>query len=105
MCQTAMGLISKALHEVDNAESLLKIKNLIALFMQTMNVCLLPWCFNMALLNSRPQTWEFAVGAFDSLLLTLFKNYAELLKRRFSDDFQEVAILTSSCGRSIYSQC
>lgn len=38
MCQTAVGLISKALHEVDNAESLLKIKNLIALFMQTMNV-------------------------------------------------------------------
>jgi hypothetical protein len=38
MCQTAMGLISKALPEVDNAESLLKIKNLVALFMQTMNV-------------------------------------------------------------------
>lgn len=38
MCQTAANLILKALHEVDNAESLLKIKNLIALFMQTMNV-------------------------------------------------------------------
>lgn len=38
MCQTAVSLISKALHEVDNAEGLLKIKNLIALFMQTMNV-------------------------------------------------------------------
>lgn len=38
MCQTAVGLISSALPEVDNAESLLKIKNLIALFMQTMNV-------------------------------------------------------------------
>lgn len=37
MCQTAVSLISKALHEVDNAEGLLKIKNLIALFMQTMN--------------------------------------------------------------------
>ncbi|KAL3483578.1 exocyst complex subunit Sec15-like-domain-containing protein [Aspergillus germanicus] len=72
MCQTAVILISKALHEVDNAESLLKIKNLIALFMQTMN------------------TWDFAVGAFDSLFLTLFKKYAELLKRRFSDDFQEI---------------
>ncbi|KAL4801736.1 exocyst complex subunit Sec15-like-domain-containing protein [Aspergillus unguis] len=72
MCQTAVSLISNALHEVDNAESLLKIKNLIALFMQTMN------------------TWGFAVGAFDNLLLTLFKNYADLLKRRFSDDFQEI---------------
>lgn len=38
MCQGAVVLISKALHEVDNAESILNIKNLIALFMQTMNV-------------------------------------------------------------------
>jgi hypothetical protein len=38
MCQGAVVLISKALHEVDNAESILSIKNLIALFMQTMNV-------------------------------------------------------------------
>ncbi|KAI9923541.1 hypothetical protein AWENTII_000550 [Aspergillus wentii] len=72
MCQTAANLILKALHEVDNAESLLKIKNLIALFMQTMN------------------TWDFPVGVFDSFLLTLFEKYAELLKKRFSDDFQEI---------------
>ncbi|KAL4766791.1 exocyst complex subunit Sec15-like-domain-containing protein [Aspergillus nidulans var. acristatus] len=72
MCHTAVGLISTALQEVDNAESLLKTKNLIALFMQTMN------------------TWDFAMGAFEDLLLTLFKKYAELLKKRFSDDFQEI---------------
>ncbi|KAL4976198.1 exocyst complex subunit Sec15-like-domain-containing protein [Aspergillus desertorum] len=72
MCHTAVGLISTALHEVDNAESLLKIKNLIALFMQTMN------------------TWNFTMGAFEELLLALFRKYAELLKKRFSDDFQEI---------------
>ncbi|OGM41593.1 exocyst complex component Sec15 [Aspergillus bombycis] len=72
MCQTAVNLILKALPEVDNAESLLKIKNLIALFMQTMN------------------SWGFPVGVFDNFLLTLFKKYAELLKKRFSDDFQEI---------------
>ncbi|KAL2007179.1 hypothetical protein VTN00DRAFT_8617 [Thermoascus crustaceus] len=72
MCQTAVGLISKALHEVDDAESLLKIKNLIALFMQAMD------------------TWNFPVGVFDNFLLTLFEKYAELLKKRFSDDFQEI---------------
>lgn len=38
MCQTAITLISKALYEVDNAEVLLKIKGVIALFIQTMNV-------------------------------------------------------------------
>jgi hypothetical protein len=72
MCQGAVVLISKALHEVDNAESILSIKNLIALFMQTMN------------------TWNFPVRVFDDFLLTLFSKYAELLKKRFSDDFQEI---------------
>ncbi len=38
MCQTAITLISKALHEVANAEVLLKIKTVIALFIQTMDV-------------------------------------------------------------------
>jgi len=38
MCQTAISLISKALDKVDNAEVLLKIKGVIALFIQTMDV-------------------------------------------------------------------
>ena len=38
MCQTAITLISKALTQVDNAEMLLKIKGVIALFIQTMDV-------------------------------------------------------------------
>jgi hypothetical protein len=44
MCQGAVGIISKALHAVDNAESILKTKNLIALFMQTMNVSSITIC-------------------------------------------------------------
>jgi hypothetical protein len=31
------------------------------------------------------------VGVFDDFLLVLFEKYAELLKKRFSDDFQEVS--------------
>jgi hypothetical protein len=38
MCHTAINLISKALSDVDNAEVLLKIKGVIALFIQTMDV-------------------------------------------------------------------
>ena len=38
MCQGAIRLISSALHEVANAEALLKIKGVIALFIQTMGV-------------------------------------------------------------------
>ena len=37
MCHTAISLISKALDTVDNAEALLKIKGVIALFIQTMD--------------------------------------------------------------------
>jgi hypothetical protein len=36
------------------------------------------------------------VSALDNFLLKLFEKYAELLKRRFSDDFQEVCETTSS---------
>lgn len=92
MCQAAVGVITKALPQVDNAESILKIKNLIALFMQTMNVC----CAGSARHILEPRTltkdqaWEFPVGVFDNFQLKLFEKYAELLKRRFSDDFQEV---------------
>ncbi|CZS90715.1 related to secretory pathway protein (exocyst complex protein Sec15) [Rhynchosporium agropyri] len=72
MCQTAIALVSKALEKVDNAEVLLKIKGVIALFIQTMD------------------TWGYSVATLDSFLLTLFDKYAELLKKRFSDDFQEI---------------
>ncbi|MCJ1227730.1 hypothetical protein MMC12_004388 [Toensbergia leucococca] len=72
MCQSAISLISKALHEVDNAELLLKIKGVVAIFIQTTD------------------SWNYPITALDSFLLTLFEKYAELLKRRFSDDFQEI---------------
>ena len=72
LCQTAISLIGKALPAVDNAEHLLKIKNLIALFNQTMD------------------TWKFPTSAMNGFLLVLFDRYAELLKRRFSDDFLEI---------------
>ncbi|KAL8847221.1 MAG: hypothetical protein Q9221_007747 [Calogaya cf. arnoldii] len=72
MCQTAIGLISNALSEVTNAELLLKIKGIIALFIQTIT------------------SYGYPVQLLDTFLLTLFDKYAELLKRRFSDDFQEI---------------
>ncbi|KAK5254348.1 Rab GTPase-binding exocyst subunit S15, partial [Cryomyces antarcticus] len=71
MCQSAITLISSALPTVDNDEKLLKIKSVIALFIQTMD------------------SWGYSVTSLDALLLTLFEKYAQLLKKRFSDDFQE----------------
>jgi hypothetical protein len=44
MCQAAINLISKALNDVDNAEVLLKIKGVIALFIQTLDASHLCIC-------------------------------------------------------------
>ncbi|KAG8532027.1 uncharacterized protein KY384_003663 [Bacidia gigantensis] len=72
MCQQAISLTSSALQEVNNAELILKIKTVFALFIQTM------------------ESWNYSVATLDGFLLQLFEKYAELLKRRFSDDFQEI---------------
>ncbi|EME82314.1 uncharacterized protein MYCFIDRAFT_215645 [Pseudocercospora fijiensis CIRAD86] len=72
MCQSAISLISSALHNVDNDDKLLKLKGVLALFIQTMD------------------SWGYPVNSLDSLLLTLFDKYSSLLKKRFSDDFQEI---------------
>ncbi|KAK2734018.1 hypothetical protein FQN57_001887 [Myotisia sp. PD_48] len=72
VCQNAVELIAKALPQVDNAENILKLEGLISLFMQAMT------------------SHGFAVGPFERFLLTLFERYTELLKKRFSDDFQEI---------------
>lgn len=75
MCHTAITAIIKALNDVNNAEVLLKLKGVIALFIQTM------------------EGWGYSVSMLDNFLLSLFEKYAELLKRRFSEDFQEVCSL------------
>ncbi|KAF2434753.1 exocyst complex subunit Sec15-like protein [Tothia fuscella] len=72
MCQSAITLISNALPKVDSDEKLLKIKGRIALFIQTMG------------------SWNYNVSSLNSLVLTIFAKYAQLLKYRFSEDFQEI---------------
>jgi len=72
MCQSAISLIGSALHNVESDDKLLKIKGVIALFVQTMG------------------SWGYSVTSLDTLLLTLFDKYSSLLKKRFSDDFSEI---------------
>ncbi|KAI1331318.1 exocyst complex subunit Sec15-like-domain-containing protein [Xylariaceae sp. FL0255] len=72
MCSTAISLTSKALVDIDNAEVLVQIKGAVALFIQTM------------------KGWGYSVTRLDDFLVTLFDKYAELLKQRFSEDFQEI---------------
>ncbi|KAJ2986433.1 hypothetical protein NUW58_g5031 [Xylaria curta] len=72
MCSTAISLTSKALVDIHNAEVLVQIKGAFALFIQTM------------------EGWGYSVTRVDDFLVVLFDKYAELLKRRFSEDFQEI---------------
>ena len=72
MCQSCITLMNKTLSAVENAEHLLKIKNLVSLFIQTMS------------------TWNFNTNTMSNYLLVLFDRYAELLKQRFSEDFVEI---------------
>ncbi|PSR94597.1 exocyst complex subunit Sec15-like-domain-containing protein [Coniella lustricola] len=72
VCTSAIALTSRSLGGITNAEVLLKIKSVFALFIQTM------------------EGWGYSVTMLDNFLLTLFDTYADLLKRRFSDDFQDI---------------
>jgi hypothetical protein len=72
MSQSAIALISNALHTVDNDEKLLRIKGRISLFIQTMD------------------SWGYSTSSLNSLLMTIFEKYSQLLKDRFSEDFQEI---------------
>ncbi|KAK5098872.1 Rab GTPase-binding exocyst subunit S15 [Lithohypha guttulata] len=69
---TAISQITKALPQVDNAEHLLKIKELVVVYIQTLS----GHGYNTILMSQ--------------LLLTLFDKYTDLLNQRFSEDFLEI---------------
>ncbi|KAK4238587.1 exocyst complex subunit Sec15-like-domain-containing protein [Achaetomium macrosporum] len=72
MCQAAIRIISRSLDGVNNADLLLKIKEDIALFIQTM------------------EGWGYSASLVNNFQLVLFHKHAELLQRRFGEDFQEI---------------
>ena len=72
LCSSAISVMNKTLPQVDNAEHLLNIKNLVALFIQTMS------------------SFGYNTSVMSQYLLVLFDRYAELLKQRFSEDFVEI---------------
>jgi hypothetical protein len=101
MCTAAINLTSRALGDVTNAEVLLKIKGFISLFIQTMEVSIMSHVStSLSILSYTSQGWSYSVATLDTFLLRLFDKYAELLKRRFSEDFQEVCMF-STLGRQL----
>lgn len=69
---TAISHITKALPQVDNAEHLLKIKELVVVYIQTMS------------------SHGYNTSLMSQLLLVLFDKYTDLLNERFSEDFLEI---------------
>jgi hypothetical protein len=94
MCQSTIALVNKSLPTIDNDDKLLKIKGVIALFVQTMGVSFVPFPRPEASedADKQRQSWGYSVDSLDQLLLTIFDKYAQLLKQRFSEDFQEVSV-------------
>ena len=72
LCQRSIIAMTKTLAQVDNAEHLLNIKNLVSLFIQTMS------------------GFGYSTTAMANFLLVLFDRYSELLRQRFSEDFIEI---------------
>ncbi|KAI9718992.1 MAG: hypothetical protein M1828_006368 [Chrysothrix sp. TS-e1954] len=72
MSHSITTLMSGAVASVENADTLLRITGVISLFIQTM------------------ESFGFHAVALNAFLMTLFEKYTFLLKRRCSDDFQEI---------------
>ncbi|KAL2188254.1 exocyst complex subunit Sec15-like protein [Thermothelomyces heterothallicus CBS 203.75] len=72
MCQAIIRITSKSLEGVSNADLLLKVKEDIALFIQTM------------------EGWGYSASVVNNFQLVLFHRYADLLQRRFGSVFQEI---------------
>ncbi len=90
MCQAVIRIISKSVDNITNAELFRKVKDDIALFIQTMEASSphkLPAAFPFLTMT---QGWGYSASMLNSFQLVMFYKYAELLKRRFGEDFHEI---------------
>jgi hypothetical protein len=85
MCQSAIAIITTALQNVDSDEKLLKIKGRISLFIQTM------------------ESWNYSTTSLQSLVLVIFEKYSQILRNRFSEDFQEIVATDDYMPMPIHS--
>ncbi|KAK9254290.1 exocyst complex subunit Sec15-like-domain-containing protein [Lipomyces tetrasporus] len=74
MCQRIAHLIDPVLPTLRNPETLLRVRTLLGLFIQTM------------------EGYEFSVTRLHSYMLTLFENYSAFLKQRFAEEFEQTVM-------------
>ncbi|KAK7205950.1 exocyst complex subunit Sec15-like-domain-containing protein [Myxozyma melibiosi] len=71
MCQRIADLIDPVLPTLQNPETLLRVRTLLGLFIQTM------------------ESFEFSVVRLHSFMLSLFGKYSDFLKERFAQEFSQ----------------
>lgn len=71
MCQRIADLIDPVLQTLHNPETLLRVRTLLGLFIQTM------------------ESFEFSVVRLQSFMLSLFGKYSDFLKQRFAQEFNQ----------------
>lgn len=86
MCQATIRTVSRSLDGIDNAELLRKIKEDIALFIETM------------------EGWGYSASLMRNFQLVLFHKYAELLQRSSAKEFQEVSF-SNACLLAVADHC
>lgn len=71
MCERVVDLVQMGLRDCEDSKAYVETKSAVQTFIRTL------------------ESLEFNVGRLNALLLTLFRRYAELLRKRFSTDFQQ----------------
>ena len=87
LCARVIDLITETVTKISEPRVLLTLKDSVTLFMQTMQVRQ----FLSSFLPCFPQRYDFSVNQLDRYVLNLFRSYSDILKRRFSNDFNQVS--------------
>ncbi|KAK9475017.1 exocyst complex subunit Sec15-like-domain-containing protein [Dipodascopsis tothii] len=74
MCQQIAKLIEPALGSLRNPETLLHVRTVLGLFIQTM------------------ESHEYPVQRLNSIMLSLFERYSDFLKTRFANEFKQISM-------------
>ncbi|KAK9370041.1 exocyst complex subunit Sec15-like-domain-containing protein [Lipomyces kononenkoae] len=74
MCKRIAHLIDPVLPTLRNPETLLRVRTLLGLFIQTM------------------EGYEFSVARLHSYMLSLFEKYSAFLKQRFAEEFEQTVM-------------
>lgn len=91
MCESVVRIVDTGLRGAEDPEIFLETKFAVLTFVQTLEVRPPPPLMLLWWLTRR-QGYGYSVNQLNSLLLTLFERYSELLQRKFSGDFEQIVL-------------